>query len=215
MAVNKAVAGPFSREIVANDVPFEEYMAHYAADFYEWVGGVVIKMSPVSEKHDELTFYLRALLASYFTLRALGIVRSEPFVMRLPATESAREPDLQIILHTNPGDLTDTAMIGPADICVEVVSPESVERDYGKKFAEYERGGVREYWIIDPLRQEAHFYRLGEGGHYHRYPEDDQGNYHPPPLPDLAIHVPTLWQATLPDPFATGQAVQAMLGDEA
>ena len=43
-------------------------------------------------------------------------------------------------------------MNGAADICIEVISPESVIRDRGEKFEEYERGGVGEYWIFDYLR---------------------------------------------------------------
>ena len=47
---------------------------------------------------------------------------------------------------------------------VEIASPESRLRDRGEKFAEYEAGSVREYWLIDRERKEADFYRLGERG---------------------------------------------------
>lgn len=131
--------------------------------------------------------------------------------MRLDAIGRIREPDLQIILNNNPGQLTDTAMNGPADICLEVVSPESVARDYGDKFNEYEKAGVREYWIIDPIRQRCDFNRRSEAGIYIEMEPDDQGYYHTPLLPKLALHVPTLWKDPLPNFFAIGQAVQAML----
>jgi Uma2 family endonuclease len=104
-------------------------------DGYEWIKGAVITMVPVSLRYDMIVGYLRKCLEAYFDLRSIGRVVGQPFVMRLDATESRREPDLQIILKTNPGQLTDTAMIGPADICIEVVSPESVACDYGEKFA--------------------------------------------------------------------------------
>jgi Uma2 family endonuclease len=42
-------------------------------------------------------------------------------------------------------------MDGAADIVIELVSPESVHRDYGEKLYEYEQAGVPGYWIIDPL----------------------------------------------------------------
>ncbi|MGF1507841.1 MAG: Uma2 family endonuclease [Anaerolineae bacterium] len=116
----------------------EEYMATYAHDFHEWVNGEVIKMSPVSLKHDRLADYLRNLLTAYLALNPIGQVVAAPFVMRIDITNSRREPDLQVILNSNPGELTDIAMVGAADICIEVVSAESVVRDYGHKFAEYE-----------------------------------------------------------------------------
>ena len=194
-------------------VSAEEYMERYAHDFYEWVKGELIEMTPVSEKHDTIARYLSNLLEAYLSLKPVGQLREAPFVMRVDATESRREPDLQIILNNNPGDLTDTAMVGPADICVEVVSPESAARDRGEKFIEYEKGGVKEYWLLDPVRQEAHFYRLDEKGIYKPSPPDEEGNYHCPTLPGLRLHVPTLWEEKLPDIIAIVQTVQAMLGE--
>lgn len=200
-----------SGTIVALNMPIDDYLATYASTFHEWVKGMVIKMAPVTLRHAELVDYLKQLFLAYFALNPIGRVLGEPFVMRLDAVESVREPDLQIILHANPGELTETAMIGPADVCIEVVSEESSARDYGDKFEEYERAGVREYWTVDPLRQECRFFRLGASGRYATILPDAAGDYRTPALPGFAVHVPTLWQEALPDFFAIGQAVRAML----
>jgi Uma2 family endonuclease len=133
--------------------------------------------------------------------------------MRLDATKSYREPDLQIILKTNPGQFTGTAMIGPADICIEVVSPESGERDYGKKFLEYEKAGVTEYWLLDPIRKTARFNRLDPSGIYADISPDAGGNYQTPLLPGLKLHAPTLWQEPLPDIMQIVESVRAMLAN--
>jgi len=199
------------QDTAAPYVSAEDYLAQYAADHVEWVKGEVIKMAPVSLRHDLLTHYFRQILDTYLALNPIGRVVGEPFVMRLESADSYREPDLQVILHSNPGQLTDTAMIGPADLCIEVVSPESIARDYGQKFEEYEKGGVQEYWIIDPERREARFLRRQSTGLYATMPPDDAGYYQTPLLPRLTLHVPTLWQESLPDIVATVQAVQAML----
>lgn len=190
-------------------VSADDYMEHYAHDFYEWVRGEIIKMSPVLRPHKQLENYLLKLLEAFFTLRPIGVVMNAPFVMRVDATESRREPDLQVILNSNPGQLTESAMVGPADICIEIVSPESVTRDYGDKFAEYEQGGVREYWILDPQRKSALFYRLNNDGLYSL--QATSGQYHTPLLPDFVLHVPTLWADPLPDYFAIADAVRAMV----
>lgn len=197
-------------EIVATNVPFDTYLARYAANFCEWDNGVVMKMSPLHERHDLMTRFLALLLAAYFELNPIGLIRQAPFVMVLIDQSYSPEPDLQVILKTNPHELTPTRMNGPADICIEVISPESVDRDRGRKFAAYERGGVREYWLIDPLRDEALFYRLNDDGIYLPQVPDADGNYQTPLLPHLRLHVPTLWQESLPGPAATVQAVQAM-----
>ncbi len=116
--------------VVATGVSVEDYLAQYAETFHEWVRGAVIKMSPVSEQHDLLTAYFRQLLDAYFAVDSIGRVRSAPFALRLETTNTSRAPDLQVMLLTNPGKLTPTAMLGPADLCIEVVSQESVTRDY-------------------------------------------------------------------------------------
>jgi Uma2 family endonuclease len=131
--------------------------------------------------------------------------------MEVDSTNSKREPDLQIILKSNPGQLTATRMVGPADICIEVVSMESVERDYGRKLLEYEAGGVQEYWLLDPIRQRAVFNRLNVNKFYDSISLDPDYNYQTPVLPGLKLHVPTLWEDHLPDFFAIAELVKSML----
>jgi Uma2 family endonuclease len=200
-------------EIVAVDVSETEYMEQYAEAHHEWVQGVVVKMSPISLKHAELTGYLRNLLQADFSLRPIGKVLGEPFVLRLEAAGSRREPDLQVILQDNLANLKDTYMDGAADLCIEVVSPGSVAVDYGEKLAEYEKGGVGEYWIIDPIRRVCHFHRLTGEGIYQHHSAGEDGLYATPILPGFSLHVPTLWQAELPDYGTVWRNVQAMLKD--
>jgi Uma2 family endonuclease len=212
MAVNEQTLSDVLGEIVAVGVTLEDYMEHYAADHCEWIEGVVIRVSPSELTHTKLIHYLYQLIDAFFELRPLGTVIGQPFVMRLPAfPRRRREPDLLVVLNTNPHELKKTYMDGPADICIEIVSEDSVDRDHGDKFKEYEKGGVPEYWIIDPLRDESRFYRLNEAGRYIRQAEDAQDNYRTPALPGLVLHVPTLWQDELPGPGTTSAAVKAML----
>lgn len=199
-------------EIVATGVSIEDYMEHYAGQHCEWVEGTVIKMSPGSLQHTKLIYYLYLLFDAFFELRPIGEAIGQPFVMRLPDVPNRRrEPDVLIVLKTNPHELNDTYMDGPADLVIEVVSEESAERDHGEKFIEYERGGVPEYWIIDPLREETRFYQRDDKGRYRRQTEDSAGNYTTPALPGLKLHVPTPWQDDLPGPAAIVKAVRAML----
>jgi Uma2 family endonuclease len=94
--------------------------------------------------------------------------------------------------------LTKQYLNGPADLVVEVISPESVSRDRGDKFYEYEMSGVAEYWLIDPQREQVEFYQLDEHGHYHLVLGGHSGEYHSREIPDLAIDVSWFWQDPLP-----------------
>lgn len=201
-------------EIVAVDVSEEEYMEYYAEEHHEWIQGVVIKMAPVSLKHDGIVEFLRDLLKVYFALVSIGRTVGAPFVMHLPKVRSRREPDLQVILNDNPGTLYEMYMDGPADICIEVVSTGSAGIDFGEKFVEYEKGGVGEYWLADPLRRTCRFNRLTESGLYKDFPLDAHGYYTTPRLPGFKLHVPTLWREPLPDVLQAVQIVQDMLRNE-
>jgi Uma2 family endonuclease len=69
---------------------------------------------------------------------------------------------------------------------------------------------VREYWIIDPIRERCQFNRLNENGVYAAILPDETGIIDTPLLPRLAFSVPTLWQEELPGIFTVVQAVRAM-----
>lgn len=198
--------------VLALGIPEDIYMRDYAEHFCEWVDGTVIKMSPVYEKHDEITQYLTILFNAYFELRPTGKIRLAPFVMclQLEDKRTNRESDLQIILNSNPNSLTPTYMDGAADIVIEIVSQESIQRDYAEKFHEYEQAGVSEYWIIDPLKKDVRFYRLNSQDAYILQEVEDV--YITPCLPDLQFHISTLWQMKLPGTITVAKQVLEMLG---
>ena len=200
-------------QVVAAGVSEADYMAHYAETHHEWVEGVVIKMAPVRFVHDQTAQYLRTLLSTYQARSKLAaVIVGNPFVMRLP--KSNREPDIQVILGGKRAKIQETYTDGPADICIEVVSPGSVAIDYGDKLAEYEAGGVTEYWIIDPARRRTTFNRLSDEGFYQQVATNTDDTYTTALLPEFALHVPTLWRSNLPDVAEVWAMVGAMLAEE-
>jgi len=172
------------------------------------VEGYVIKLG-IGYCQNLLSFYLDTLIDAYLELKPIGQTHHAPFLVRIEG--KYREPDLQVILNTNPNPLTQTKMDGAADLCVEVVSEDSIERDYSAKYGEYQRAGVQEYWIVDPLVKRSRFFQLDQQGVFIEVYPDEQGNYRSRVLPGLVLHVPTLWEANLPGPGAIVQAVQSML----
>jgi len=197
--------------IVATDVSADDYMEHYAEQRCEWVKGVVYQVAPATLSHNLIIDYLYDLLRYYFRNTHIGKVVRSPFVMRLDDVESRREPDLFVVLNTNTNPMTETYIDGPADIAIEIVSPGSISTDYGAKFEEYEKGGVPEYWIFDWVREVAFFYRLNEEKLYKLQSLDEDQNYRTPLLPELVLHIPTLWQEEPPDVEAVREAVLKML----
>ena len=65
------------------------------------------------------------------------------------------EPDLLVVLAPQAGRLQERKVAGPPDLVVEVLSPSTRHVDRGAKLALYQRAGVREYWIVDPMAREV------------------------------------------------------------
>ena len=177
----------------------------------EWVNGEVIPMSPSEVRHQRIMQFLHLLLEAYFSERPIGAALLPPFLLRLPQKPSGREPDLIVLLDIHQDRLKTTYVDGPADIVVEIVSEESQDRDRGTKFVEYEAAGVPEYWLIDPLRDLADFYRLGEGGRYERVELDAQGRFHSAVLPGFQLNPHWLWPEQLPNLREALDMVHTML----
>lgn len=201
--------------IIGTGISQEEYLDKYAAYFCEWVNGTVTRTAASYLPHMETVMYFSTLFDTYFALQPIGEIVRAPFVMRLERVNSMREPDIQVILEANAHNLTEYFMNAPANICIEVVSPNSSARDRGEKFAEYERAGVPEYWLIDPDRRDARFYRLNDQRVYKPQSLDGNNNYMTPRLPDFRLHVPLLFGDELPGIYEIIEYVKAMLQREA
>jgi Uma2 family endonuclease len=180
-------------------VSFEEFLAwDDEGARAEWVDGEIILMSPSNVDHQRLSSFLNDLLKEYVRSHQLGEIFYAPVLMRLPTRPSGREPDLLFVATEHADRLRSTYIDGPADLVVEIVSPESDARDRGDKFVEYEAAGIPEYWLIDPMRRDAFFFQLGADGRYQRGSVDAEGVYQSAILPGLRLRVAWLWQRPLP-----------------
>ena len=70
------------------------------------------------------------------------------------------EPDISVIC--DPEKIGEKGCHGAPDWVIEIVSPSSKSIDYGRKQALYLLSGVREYWIVDPIRESAVIYCAAE-----------------------------------------------------
>jgi len=175
---------------------YEQFLAWADEDtLAEWVDGEVVMYSPASERHQDIGGFLYEVLRTYVRPRHLGEVVQAPFQMKL---EHGREPDLLFVAQEHLEWLKETYLDGPADVVVETTSPESLGPDWGVRFAEYEAGGVPEYWLLDPLRRWAEFYRLGEDGRYRAVFASAEEEYQSHALPGFWLRVEWLWQEPLP-----------------
>jgi Uma2 family endonuclease len=182
---------------IKTKLSYEEFLQRYDEDTQaEWVDGEVILLSPASNRHQDLSDFLTTILRAYAEAKQLGVVRSAPFQMRLGL--SGREPDLLFVTKEHVERLKENYLDGPADLVIEIISPESRLRDRGEKLAEYELAGVREYWLLDPEEKRADFYILGDDGRYDRRRPQPDGRYRSEVLASFELDTNWLWRIPLP-----------------
>jgi Uma2 family endonuclease len=149
-----------AEDLVTVDEFFELVADGQKADL---IDGVIHMASPDSLEANDLNAFLVSLMRQFVAAsKSGGKVLVSRYAFRLSDIR-APEPDVAYIRSDRLHLAERRAMQGAPDIAVEIVSRESRSRDYGEKRDIYEQAGVREYWIIDPLRQSAEFLRLRDG----------------------------------------------------
>ena len=183
----------------ARGMSYEEFLDWCDEDtLAEWVDGEVIMASRASLVHQTLIGFLLNVLEIYVEQRELGQIIAAPFQMKIGPELPGREPDLLFIARENLGRLKGVYLDGPADLAIEVVSSGSRLRDRGETLAEYEIGGVREYWVIDPEERRVDFYVLAADGRYERRRTEEDGICPSEVITDFRLRESWLWQQPLP-----------------
>jgi Uma2 family endonuclease len=136
------------------------------------IDGVIYMASPDNLDAFRLSKWLMGLLDDFVIERELGEVFGIRVAFRLDEMNSP-EPDIAFV-EKDRLDLAKRGYFdGPPDFVIEIVSPESIERDYFKKKRQYEAYGVREYWIIDEMAEVVTAYRRNKRGKFKEVHSDD------------------------------------------
>jgi Uma2 family endonuclease len=156
-------------------------------------GEVTVSPSPIP-RHSFVDTKLRKILGNHIDANDLGELYGD--VDTIFGEYDVRRPDILFFSKDRLHLIGDKAMEGPPDLCVEIISPSSAATDRKKKFKQYEKGKVANYWIVDPEARTIEGYKLvrgkfkvaGKGG------EDDLVSL--PPFNDLKIPLGELWRPT-------------------
>lgn len=133
---------------------FEEYLAFDDGtdNRYELVDGRLELMNPPTFRHlliadflqDNFKAEIKRLSLPWLCFREAGI---------RTGWRKSRLSDIYIVPVEQVRDFLDKSAVTeiPPLLAVEVVSPESVSRDYRFKRSEYAALEIPEYWIVDPM----------------------------------------------------------------
>lgn len=124
---------------------------------YQLLGGKLVMNPSPFIKHQSLSGLLEYLLRSFVFKHDLGEVFDAPTDVQFSELD-IYQPDILFISKARAEIIKTKRICGAPDLIIEILSPSTAYFDLREKFETYEQSGVREYWIVDPERQEIEIY---------------------------------------------------------
>jgi len=170
------------------------------------INGAIYMASPDNLFANALCLWLSSLIALYISKNQLGRVFISRVAFRLDDL-NCPEPDIAFLDKKHKNRLRKGHVLGAPNLAMEIVSPDSVERDYVTKQKLYEAAGVREYWIIDEFKKLVTLLRLDSRGKY-REVRPQKGLLYSQVIKGFWLDPSWLWQEPLPDTLETLHLIQ-------
>jgi len=108
-------------------------------------------------KHQRISRNMVWIIESFLRENRCGEILSAPFDVILSDNDIV-VPDLVYVSRKNIHMLTEENIKGIPDLIIEILSPSHRKRDRILKRDLYEKYGVKEYWLIDPDKEQVEVY---------------------------------------------------------
>ncbi len=140
----------------------------------ELIDGKLYDMAPPGRMHQKLVMELSSAIHSYIKKGSGSCeVYPAPFAVNLNSDDSIWiEPDISVICDKS--KLSDRGCNGAPDWIIEIISPSTQSRDYLQKLWLYQKAGVREYWIVNPLTRVVNVFDFEQNERSMQYIFDDE-----------------------------------------
>ncbi|RKR81388.1 putative restriction endonuclease [Mucilaginibacter gracilis] len=126
-----------------------------------------LSMSPSpSSEHQLLLMDLSAQLYNFLKQTQAGKVIPAPMDVYFDNMLSVVQPDILVLLNEHLDYIKPDGVYGAPDVVIEILSPNNRLHDTQKKKLLYEKGGVKEYFIVDPTNKEVALFVLNHTGQY-------------------------------------------------
>ncbi|MBH8550872.1 Uma2 family endonuclease [Nostocaceae cyanobacterium CENA357] len=147
-------------------ITFEEYLTYDDGTgfHYELVDGKLELMNPPIIQHFLIVDFLDTALKAEIKRCSFSWLCFRESGVRTGRNKS-RLSDLCVVTLEQAKELINVSAVFQSSplLVIEVVSPESVKRDYRHKRSEYAALEVPEYWIVDPMAAKISILLLEEG----------------------------------------------------
>jgi Uma2 family endonuclease len=157
----------------------------------ELVDGAVAVYPSQTPRHSAIIVSLSYVIGKHISHNQLGHLFGD--VDTFFGLYDVRRPDLLYFSTARLHFVGKTALEGPPDLCVEIVSPSSLRIDRKDKFKQYAKGKVKNYWIVNPMEKTVEGFRLVAGKYRLAGSGKNDDVISLPPFKDLEIPLGKLW----------------------
>jgi len=130
---------------------------------YEIIDGELYVNPSPATKHQIAVGNLHAIIWNYTRTRKTGTVFVAPFDVLLSDVD-VLQPDVLYVSRQHDDRVTERNVTGAPDLVIEVLSESTRKTDETIKLKRYDRFGIGEYWIVDPVAESVRVYRRGRAG---------------------------------------------------
>ncbi len=128
---------------------------------YEVIDGVLFMSPSPMYRHQKISRKLTVFLSNWADRIKAGEVLYAPMDVVL-SENNIVQPDLLFISNERASIIEEKNIQGAPDLLIEILSEGNRRHDEVSKRDLYERHGVLEYWIVDPVLETIKVYRLEE-----------------------------------------------------
>ena len=151
----------------------------------ELLDGQIIRMAPIDEKHrtivDSLTYIFVDKPKKRYQVSIDQPIRIENF----------NEPQPDVVLYKSG---VKNRHPTPKDIYLVIeVADTTLDYDSGVKLRAYEKGGIKEYWIIDVGKKAVNIYKFPPQKHNYARESHTHGVIAPQAFPDVIVDLEDLF----------------------
>lgn len=159
---------------------YGQYVTWPEEQRWELIDGVPYDMTPAPLRfHQEISMRMSTAISSFLKGKTCKVYQA-PFDVRLPE-KNERDEDILTVVQPDISVICDRSKLdkkgcrGAPDFIIEILSAHTSKKDRTIKFETYERFGVKEYWLVYPVKKMVEVFTLGENRKYGRpefYTED-------------------------------------------
>ena len=144
---------------IKKEYTYEEWLDLANNEETELIDGIIYMRGEPSRRHNRVSTNLILELGTFLKGKKCELYH-DPFMVKLNKKTVVR-PDILVICDQN--KLTDQSCVGAPDLVIEILSPTNAGDDLFTKYNHYLMASVKEYWIVDPIKNSVIVYILQDG----------------------------------------------------